>query len=113
MDFGYRPADMIFVRPKVDVSELDLEIAGLRGELKGWKEGFDELAEVAKAQKMIAEKNALLRDMYRNTVKELVAQGHLNRDHVNSMLDAYEKRLPVEDQELLATPIIWNGKVVA
>jgi len=99
MDFGYRPADMIFVRPKVDVSELDLEIARLRP----YEQGFAELAEMAKIHKARSEYNGVLVDLFKGTLQELIQQGCLSREEVNTVKDSVKKRISVEDQEILAT----------
>jgi len=104
--FRYTPPETIFINRGVDVSDYELKIARLTGEVRGWKENYNELVAIARQNKDLATQNALRCNMYKNTLKELVEQGLLNRESVNAMIDAYKEQLPTEDQELLAKKLI-------
>ena len=98
------PTETIFVRPNVDISGLQMEIAELKGTVRGYEKGIAELIEVARKNKELALKNAALVRNFKATMRELIATGHITKDEAQHIHSCMKKTLSAEDQEAIDKP---------
>lgn len=104
--FGFgREAEIIYVGQKADYAPYEERIAYLEGQVKGYKKAYDrdiaELKSLARQNKFLADKNGVLVDLFKDTLRALIAQGRVSREEVNAVKESIERKLPPEDLELI------------
>lgn len=93
--FGFgREAEIIYVGQRADYRPYEKRIAYLEGQVEG-------LTAVARQNKFLADKNGVLVDLFKDTLRALIAQGRVSREEVNAVKESIERKLPPEDLELI------------
>ena len=97
----FRAPDTQFIRVGADLREYDIEMAKLRGSYRGLQKGYDELYEIARAQKERADSLKIVRDLWMDTIRELISMGRCTREEANSIKKRLEAKLSEEERRLI------------
>lgn len=101
------PAEVIVVGQKANYAPYEERIAYLEGQLRGtvrgYEKGIAELTAVAQRNKLLAEKNALVADLWMDTLRVLIDKGSTTKEEANAIKFALEKNLSDEEIEIIHT----------
>lgn len=98
---GQPQTEFIFVGQQADYSPYEKRIAYLEGQVRGYERGIGELTEIAKRNKILAEKNGIVADLWMDTLRTLASKGRITKDEANAIKRELEKKLTPEELAVL------------
>ena len=97
----FRAPDVQFIPVGADFRPYETRIAVLEGRLEASREGYNELYKIARAQKERADSLKIVRDLWMDTIRELISMGRCTREEANSIKKRLEAKLSEEERRLI------------